>query len=284
MRTILFSLLLASVATTPALAERQRDRNADQARTEQADRTEPARSESPRSESPRFERSERASIREMRSEPREQRQVQVQEPEQRAPRTMSSDPGWQRRGGDDNALHSGRDPRPMFERGGADENIDQVQQRFERRERAIREGRGQDPNQQWSERWGGRRDGPRVSSVPRPDAQPALRTDGRRQPVQWNRDWRGDHRYDWQGERRRHRSRFHIGFYYDPFGWNYRPFQVGWRMWPDYYSSRYWINDPWQYRLPYAPPGTRWIRYWDDALLVDTWTGEVIDRIPNFFW
>jgi hypothetical protein len=38
------------------------------------------------------------------------------------------------------------------------------------------------------------------------------------------------------------------------------------------------------YRLPYAPPGTRWIRYWNDALLVDVYTGEVVDEIPNFFW
>jgi len=28
----------------------------------------------------------------------------------------------------------------------------------------------------------------------------------------------------------------------------------------------------------------RWIRYYDDALLVDTWNGEVVDVIYNFFW
>ena len=91
-------------------------------------------------------------------------------------------------------------------------------------------------------------------------------------------------KYDWQDHRRRHRSLFHLGFYYDPFGWGYRPYQIGWRLWPSYYSSNYWINDPWQYRLPYAPPGYRWIRYYDDAILVDTWTGEVVDVIYNFFW
>jgi hypothetical protein len=26
------------------------------------------------------------------------------------------------------------------------------------------------------------------------------------------------------------------------------------------------------------------VRYWDDAFLVDTWSGEVIDVIHNFFW
>jgi len=38
------------------------------------------------------------------------------------------------------------------------------------------------------------------------------------------------------------------------------------------------------YGLPYAPPGAVWVRYWNDALLVDTWSGEVIDVIPDFFW
>ena len=130
---------------------------------------------------------------------------------------------------------------------------------------------------------------PVVSEVPREGTQPPVRLEGRRDR---NRDrhgwsgsnWRHDHRYDWRRWRDRHRSLFRLGFYYDPFGWNYRPYSIGWRLWPSYYSSRFWIHDPWQYRLPYAPPGYRWIRYWDDAILVDTWTGEVVDVIHNFFW
>ena len=51
-----------------------------------------------------------------------------------------------------------------------------------------------------------------------------------------------------------------------------------------YYSNRYWINDPYQYRLPPAYPGTRWVRYYDDVLLVDLYTGQVIDVIHSFFW
>ena len=38
------------------------------------------------------------------------------------------------------------------------------------------------------------------------------------------------------------------------------------------------------FRLPYAPAGLRWIRYYDDALLVNAWSGEVVDVIRNFFW
>jgi hypothetical protein len=100
----------------------------------------------------------------------------------------------------------------------------------------------------------------------------------------WNHRWRGDRRYDWRNYRDRHRSRFHIGFYFDPFGWNYRRFSIGSYMWPTYYSSRYWISDPWEYRLPPAYGPYRWVRYHNDALLIDTWTGEVVDVIWNFFW
>lgn len=100
----------------------------------------------------------------------------------------------------------------------------------------------------------------------------------------WDRNWRNDNRYDWRHYRERNRSRFHIGIYYDPFGWGYQPFSIGYRMYPGYYSQNFWINDPWQYRLPYAPPGTQWIRYYNDALLVDVYSGEVVDVIRDFFW
>ena len=125
-----------------------------------------------------------------------------------------------------------------------------------------------------------------VSEVPRRGTEPPLRVDNnhRRDHVNWNGNWRNDHRYDWRNWRNHHHSTFHLGFYYDPFGWGYQPFSIGWRLWPNYYSSNYWINDPWQYRLPYAPPGTQWIRYYNDALLVDMYTGEVVDVIHNFFW
>ena len=124
-----------------------------------------------------------------------------------------------------------------------------------------------------------------VSTRPREGTQPPLRAESRRRAAtHWTGEWRRDNRYDWRGWRDRHRSTFHIGIYYDPLGWNYQPYQVGWRLWPSYYGRRYWIEDPYQYRLPYPPAGTVWVRYWNDALLVDTWTGEVVDAIQNFFW
>lgn len=100
----------------------------------------------------------------------------------------------------------------------------------------------------------------------------------------WDHRWRNDSRYDWRRWRNRYRSAFRLGFYYDPFGWDYRRFRVGSYIWPSYYGSRYWINDPWHYRLPRAYAPYRWVRYHNDALLIDSWTGEVVDVIYGFFW
>jgi len=115
------------------------------------------------------------------------------------------------------------------------------------------------------------------------DGRYAHRGDRRDRP-QWGNNWRNDNRYDWRNYRNRHRSTFRIGFYYDPFGYGYRQFGIGSYLYPSYYQSNYWISDPWQYRLPPAYGSYRWVRYHNDALLIDTWNGEVVDVIYGFFW
>ncbi len=100
----------------------------------------------------------------------------------------------------------------------------------------------------------------------------------------WNTNWRHDRRYDWSNWRRHHRNRFHFGFYLDPFGWDYFRYGIGWRMWPSYYGSSFWLNDPWQYRLPPAYGPYRWVRYHYDAVLVNIYTGQISDIVYNFFW
>jgi Ni/Co efflux regulator RcnB len=101
--------------------------------------------------------------------------------------------------------------------------------------------------------------------------------------IAWNRDWRNDRRYDWRHYRDHHRSRFHLGIYYDPFGYGYQAFNIGFQLSPAYYGQNYWF-DPGMYGLPYPPPGTQWVRYWNDAVLVDVYTGQVVDVIRGFFW
>lgn len=125
---------------------------------------------------------------------------------------------------------------------------------------------------------------PVVSNVPVPGTEPPLRNYSRTRHPNWSSTWRNDHRYNWRNWRSEHRQRYHFRPYIDPFGWGYYRFSIGCRLWPGYFGSNYWIGDPGYYRLPPAPPGTHWVRYYNDALLVDTWTGEVIDVIYDFFW
>lgn len=101
----------------------------------------------------------------------------------------------------------------------------------------------------------------------------------------WNRGWRNDNRYNWGYWRGQNRNRYRLSPYYSPYrNWSYRRFSVGLFLDSLFYSQRYWIGDPWQYRLPAAPYGTQWVRYYNDVVLVDVYTGEVIDVIHDFFW
>ena len=101
----------------------------------------------------------------------------------------------------------------------------------------------------------------------------------------WNRNWRQNNQYNWYGYRNRNRSNYRIGRYYAPYrSYYYRPISIGFQLQSLFFSNRYWINDPWQYRLPAAYGPYRWVRYYDDVLLVDIYSGEVVDVIQNFFW
>lgn len=101
----------------------------------------------------------------------------------------------------------------------------------------------------------------------------------------WNTSWRNDRRYDWRSHRTRYSNNYRLGRYHVPYNnWSYRRLSIGFSLWPLFYSNQYWINDPWQYRLPDVYGPYRWVRYYDDALLVDIHSGEVVDVIYDFFW
>lgn len=102
----------------------------------------------------------------------------------------------------------------------------------------------------------------------------------------WDNGWRQDRRYDWSSYRARYGDRYRIGRYYAPRGWDhgYRRFSVGIVLSSLLYSNNYWLDDPYAYRLPPAYGTLRWVRYYDDALLVDIRDGYVADVIHNFFW
>jgi hypothetical protein len=101
-----------------------------------------------------------------------------------------------------------------------------------------------------------------------------------------NNGWRSDRRYDWQRYRTQNRYIYRLPTYYAPYGWNYgyRRFSIGIYLSNVLFGSSYWIDDPYEYRLPPAYGPLRWVRYYDDALLVDIRDGYVVDVIHGFFW
>lgn len=101
----------------------------------------------------------------------------------------------------------------------------------------------------------------------------------------WDNNWRRNNRYDWYSYRSHNPSAYRWGSYYAPYrGYSYSRLSIGFFLDSLFYGDRYWINDPWQYRLPDVYGPYRWVRYYDDAVLVDVYTGEVVDVIYDFFW
>lgn len=101
----------------------------------------------------------------------------------------------------------------------------------------------------------------------------------------WSNDWRRDNRYNWSQYRTLNRGFYRLPTYYAPYrGYGYNRLSIGIFLNSGFYGNNYWINDPWSYRLPPAYGSYRWVRYWNDVILVDTYSGEVVDVIHNFFW
>lgn len=94
-----------------------------------------------------------------------------------------------------------------------------------------------------------------------------------------NRRW-GDN--DWRDYRGRNRNVYARGNWRAPFG--YTRFRSGVRIAPSYWGSRYVIADPWRYRLPPAGRYQRWVRHYDDVLLIDTRRGTVVRVLSGFYW
>lgn len=139
----------------------------------------------------------------------------------------------------------------------------------------------------------------------RPDARPAWQgnrggwQDGRRDSNSrnngwqndrggsrsWDRGWRSNSRYDWSNYRARNRTVYRLGRYNSPYAnYRYSRIGIGYSLNSLFYGQNYWLSDPWQYRLPEVYGPYRWVRYYDDVVLVDIYSGEVVDVIYDFFW
>lgn len=156
------------------------------------------------------------------------------------------------------------------------------QQQAAPQERGRREGR--DDRRDWNrdnDRDRGRRDGDRGRDFGR-DYNRDGRTDYRRPP-------NGGPRRDYSGFRDYHRSfnsprRFRAPPYRRPAGWYERRWGFGDFLPALFWSSSYWLNDFDYYELPPPPFGTVWVRNYNDALLVDRDTGEIISVRYGVFY
>lgn len=102
----------------------------------------------------------------------------------------------------------------------------------------------------------------------------------------WHNNWRSDRRYNWNAYRNANRHAFRLPRYYAPPGYSYgyRRFGIGFTLSSSLFAQNYWINQPSYYRLPEAYGPYRWVRYYNDALLIDTYSGAVVDAIYDIFW
>ena len=101
----------------------------------------------------------------------------------------------------------------------------------------------------------------------------------------WDNRWRDNRSYNWNSYRRTHRVIYQPGPYFAPYrNHRYDRLSIGFYLDSLFFQPRFFINDPWAYRLPPAYGPYQWVRYYDDVLLVDIYSGEVVDVIHDFFW
>jgi len=76
---------------------------------------------------------------------------------------------------------------------------------------------------------------------------------------------------------------FHGKPYHRPDGWYYRKWSFGMVLPLFFWSQDYWIADYWDFDLPDPPYGYVWVRYGDDALLVNVRTGFILQVEYDLF-
>jgi len=78
--------------------------------------------------------------------------------------------------------------------------------------------------------------------------------------------------------------RFHAGPYGAPPGWHYQRWVFGERLPAIYFAPAFWISDFLAFDLLAPPDGYVWVRYGPDALLIDQYSGEIIQVDYGVFY
>ena len=77
----------------------------------------------------------------------------------------------------------------------------------------------------------------------------------------------------------------HVAPFRYPRGYSYRRWYPGNYLPALFLTSTYYFDQFYDVGLPPPPPGTRWIQYGTDALLVDLYSSEVVDVVYDvFYW
>jgi Ni/Co efflux regulator RcnB len=293
MRKALMGLILAATVMTPIAAEAQDWHNRDRGGRGARSQNENSGNENSGSDEGRAARAERRQERQQEAQPAPQVQPQQQQQQQQVVVRQRGDDGNRGSWRGDNGNRGNW-------RGGNDGNRGD-RNRGDNGNRGNWRGGNNNQGSIYPQAWQGDPNSPQLrhyQELERRNQQRYgnQRYEGRRDDRNWrgdrtgrrndwNRSWRDDRRYDWQRWRYTNRNIFNRGRYYSPYGnYGYNRFDIGFFLEPLFFSRNYWIGDPWQYRLPPAPPGTQWVRYYNDVLLVDVYSGEVIDAIYDFFW
>jgi Ni/Co efflux regulator RcnB len=164
------------------------------------------------------------------------------------------------------------DARQFDRRDGRDANRDGVRDGG----RDFRDTRRDGGNRDWGNRDGDHRDGGRWNGANRDGDH----RDGGNNP------WRHGDR--WQAGRAPpvfwSQNRYRIGGYRAPYGYYVRTWGFGDFLPRGWYGQDYFIGDFLDYDLPYPPPGYEWVRVGGDALMIDRYTGRVVQVVRGIFW
>lgn len=106
--------------------------------------------------------------------------------------------------------------------------------------------------------------------------------DARRDVREERRDVREERRESWQEYRQRNRQLYRAERFNAPF--RYQRFGVGAAINSRYYGDRYYVNNYSRYRLPAPGRYQRYVRHYNDLLLVNTRTGRVVRVYNNLYW
>ena len=148
-----------------------------------------------------------------------------------------------------------RQPGPTFQRSPQQQTRERTQ--FERRQQAPRT-----PDIRQRYNWQQYRPGQRP---------PEWREHRGINPRLWERNFSATQRYRW-------------GPYYRPDGWYYRRWTFGMVLPSIFWTRNYWIMDYWMFDLMNPPYGYVWVRYGDDALLVNVQTGLILRVVYSVFY